>query len=418
LGSQWGDEGKGKIVDIFSKYFDICARFNGGSNAGHTIVIDGKKFAFHLIPSGILNEKAKCIIGNGCVVHIPTLLEELNDLKSKGINCDGRLFISDRAHIVFDFHQIIDGMSEIELGSEKIGTTKKGIGPAYIEKMNRSGIRFSELRNFEDFSKKLRNIVKKAQIRFKFDYNVENEIERFLEYSKIILPWIVDGIEWINEQYHQNKKILIEGANAAMLDIDFGTYPYVTSSSPTIGGCFTGLGISPNKIKDIIGVVKAYTTRVGEGPFPTELNDTKGEILRNIGYEYGTTTNRPRRCGWLDIVVLRYSTLLNGYTALNLTKLDVLSSFDEIKIAVSYKTKEGRIITSSIPASLEILSTIEVEYETLPGWKEDISKCKNFYELPMNAQKYIRRIEELVGVPIKWIGVGPSRESLIFIDSI
>jgi len=414
LGSQWGDEGKGKIVDDLSQVYDICARYNGGSNAGHTIVANGIKYAFHLMPSGILNPKAQCIIGNGCVIHLATLLKELKSLEEKGINYKGRVFISDRAHLVFDFHMIIDGMSETARGESKIGTTRKGIGPAYCEKMNRSGIRAGDLKSMDAFAKKLRTIVANSQHRFQFEYDVEEEIKRHQEYATIFSDFLVDGVDWINEQCDSGKKILIEGANAAMLDIDFGTYPFVTSSNPTIGGCLTGLGLSPKKIGDVIGVVKAYTTRVGEGPFLCELLDTDGPgtKLRAVGKEFGTTTGRPRRCGWFDAVIVRYTHRLNGYTALNLTKVDVLTGFDEIKVCVAYKV-EGKRVTASMPANLDILAASEVEYETLPGWKEDISNVTKFEDLPENCRKYILRLEELLGVPIKWIGVGPARTATV-----
>jgi len=414
LGSQWGDEGKGKIVDDLSQVYDICARYNGGSNAGHTIVVDGIKYAFHLMPSGILHPKAKCIIGNGCVVHLATLLKELKSLEEKGVDYKGRMFISDRAHLVFDFHMIIDGMSESARGSSKIGTTRKGIGPAYCEKMNRSGIRAGDLKDMAAFATKLRTIVSNSQVRFQFDYDVEEEIKRHEEYAKLFVDCLVDGVDWINEQYDAKQKILIEGANAAMLDIDFGTYPYVTSSNPTIGGCLTGLGLSSAKIGDIVGVVKAYTTRVGEGPFPTELADTDGPgtKLRAVGREFGTTTGRPRRCGWFDAVIVRYTHRLNGYTLLNLTKVDVLTGFDEIKVAVAYKIN-GKRITASMPASLDVLASAEVEYETLPGWKEDISQVTKFENLPENCRNYVIRLEGLLGVPIRWIGVGPSRTATV-----
>jgi len=413
LGSQWGDEGKGKIVDALAHTYDICARVNGGSNAGHTIVVDGKKYAFHLMPSGILNPHMKCIIGNGCVIHLSTFAKELKQLDAQGINYKGRLLISDRAHLVFDFHQVIDGLSESQLGENKIGTTKKGIGPAYCDKMNRSGIRVGELKHMAEFANKLRTTVKNTQIRFKFEYDVEDEIKRHEQYAIQFEECIVDGVDWINTQYEEGKKILIEGANAAMLDIDFGTYPYVTSSNPTVGGCLTGLGISANKMGDVIGVVKAYTTRVGEGPFPTELKDSDGpgNQLRQVGREYGTTTGRPRRCGWFDVAIIKYTNRLNGYTAINLTKVDVLSGFEIIKIGVAYKLN-GKII-SAMPSSLDTLAKVEVEYETVPGWKEDLSKYEKFADLPINCQKYVLKLEQLIGIPVRWIGVGPGRHSLI-----
>jgi len=365
------------------------------------------------MPSGILNPNAKCIIGNGCVIHFPTLKKELEHLEANGVVWKGRLMISDRAHIVFDFHQTIDGRSEQELGTEKIGTTGKGIGPTYCEKANRSGIRVGDLKHFklDDFKQKLNKIVASARKRFNFEYDIESELKRYEEYSKIFGDCILDGVWWLNDQYKQGKKILVEGANAAMLDLDFGTYPFVTSSNPTIGGCLTGLGLSHQKLGDVIGVVKAYTTRVGAGPFPTELYNEIGQTIRKTGGEFGTTTGRPRRCGWLDIPVLQFSCMLNGYTSLNLTKLDILTGFDEVKIGIAYLHDGKRL--PSVPSSLEVLSSITVEYETLPGWKEDISKCTKFSELPVNAQNYIKRVAQLVETPVKWVGVGAAREALI-----
>eukprot|EP01117_Protostelium_nocturnum_P001116 TRINITY_DN11438_c0_g1_i1.p1 TRINITY_DN11438_c0_g1~~TRINITY_DN11438_c0_g1_i1.p1 ORF type:complete len:433 (-),score=185.98 TRINITY_DN11438_c0_g1_i1:78-1376(-) len=412
LGSQWGDEGKGKIVDSLSSVYDVCGRFNGGSNAGHTIVVEGVKFAFHLLPSGILNPRNECIIGNGCVIHFPTLLKELEALQKQNVDYQKRLFISDRAHIVFDFHQKIDGLSETSLGTQKIGTTGKGIGPAYSDKVNRNGIRVSDLYE-KDFAEKLKRSVAIAQKKFSFEYDVEAEIKRYEQIAETVKPFVVDSVLWINQKYEQGKKILLEGANAALLDIDFGTYPYVTSSNPTVGGAVTGLGIAPRKIGDVVGVVKAYTTRVGEGPFPTELldKDGPGNQMRTVGREVGTTTGRPRRCGWLDIPILKYSNLLNGYSVLNLTKTDVLDNFKEIKIGVSYKV-DGKTL-DSVPTNFEVANKIEVVYETFPGWETDISKCKTWESLPENCRKYIERIEELLNVPIRWIGTGPDREDVL-----
>jgi len=413
LGSQWGDEGKGKVVDFISEKYDVTARFNGGANAGHTIVVGEKKFAFHLLPSGILHLSQECIIGNGCVVNLKALFKEIADVQAQGVDPLKRLFISDRAHLVFDLHMIIDGLHEGELAEKKLGTTKKGIGPAYAEKFNRTGLRVGDLRDMASFESKLRRIHASAQKRFNLgNYNVEDEIKEHREFAQKVEPLIVDGVKWINEKYSAGKKILIEGANAAMLDIDFGTYPFVTSSNPTIGGCVTGLGLSANKIKDVIGVVKAYTTRVGEGPFPTEAKDKYGKDLVRIGHEFGTTTGRERRCGWFDAVVVIYSNMLNGYTALNLTKVDVLTGFDQIKIGVAYKFK-GRTESSFFPAYLDDLNDVEVVYETMPGWTEDIGRAQKYSDLPENCRKYIERLEDLIGVPIEFIGVGAGRDALI-----
>lgn len=411
LGSQWGDEGKGKLIDILSAKFDMVARCQGGSNAGHTIVVDGTKFAFHLIPSGILHDQATCVVGNGVVLHLPTFFKELDALDEKGIKYQGRLKVSDRAHLLFDYHQIVDGLREEELAGEMIGTTKKGIGPCYSTKATRIGLRVGDLRFFKHFQENLTKNVKELQRSYKFDYDIEAEIKKYKEYAERLEPMITDTVELLNRGYEEGKKILVEGANATMLDIDFGTYPFVTSSNASIGGACTGLGISPNKIDCAIGIVKAYTTRVGAGPFPSELLDTLGEQIREKGHEFGTTTGRPRRCGWLDIPVLKYTHMINDFTFLNVTKLDVLDELPEIRIATDY-SYQGKPL-SSFPSNLEVLSNVSVEYETMPGWKTDITKVRTFEELPMEAQNYIKRIEELVGCPVKWVGVGPGRDEMI-----
>eukprot|EP01133_Synstelium_polycarpum_P006395 gene6395-7418_t len=410
IGSQWGDEGKGKLVDILSQDCDVVARCQGGANAGHTIVVGGKKIALHLIPSGILNEKATCVLGNGMVIHLPTFFKEVEGLKSKDISYEGRLFISDRAHLVLDVHQIVDAMKETELAhgvggsNDSIGTTKKGIGPAYSSKASRGGLRVCDLFHFEQFKKNFIRIVENKRKRFgNFEYNVEEELVRYQEYAERIRPFVIDSVYYMNQAFKEGKRVLIEGAQSTMLDLDFGTYPYVTSSASSVGGACTGLGIAPNRIVNQIGVVKAYTTRVGAGPFPTELHGEEAEELRKIGGEYGTTTGRPRRIGWLDIVVLRYTSLINDFTELNLTKLDVLSTLEEIKIGVDYKYK-GEII-KCFPSSLEVLAECEVVYETFKGWKSSLSDTKNYEDLPNEAKIYIQRIEELTNGKVKWIGL-------------
>lgn len=412
LGAQWGDEGKGKLVDNLSQHYDIIARVAGGANAGHTIVSEGKKYKFHLIPSGILNQQAVCLIGNGVVVHLPSLLKELKDLEEAGIDWKGRVLISDRAHLVMDLHQEIDGLNEERRGRNKIGTTKKGIGPAYSSKMLRNGVRVGDLRFFDDFCDKLRDLVKFYKDNYPdLEVDVDGEIETYRKIKDQILELTVDSLDYINDAYLSGKKILVEGANATMLDIDYGTYPYVTSSNPSIGSVCTGGGVSPNRINGIIGIVKAYCTRVGEGPFPTELKDKTGEHLGTVGAEFGTTTGRARRCGWLDIPQMKYSNLVNGFTELNLTKLDVLTGLKEVKIGVAYWYKGKKL--EGMPSNLQVLEESEVEYEVLPGWAEDISKCKHFEDLPKNAQRYVLRVEELLGTHIKWIGVGQDRFDII-----
>lgn len=412
LGAQWGDEGKGKLVDMLSQEYDVIVRVAGGANAGHTIVAHGKKYKFHLIPSGILNPKAVCIIGNGVVVHLPAFMKELETLTESGVDFKDRILISDRAHLVFDFHQQIDGLNEERRGRNKIGTTKKGIGPAYSSKMLRNGLRVGDLRYFDDFCVKLRAQVLFYQQNYpNLKVDVDAEIEKYRNIREQVLACTVDSVEYLNNTYIAGKKILVEGANATMLDIDFGTYPYVTSSNPSIGSVCTGGGISPNRIRGIIGIVKAYCSRVGEGPFPTELMDNDGKHLASVGAEFGTTTGRPRRVGWLDIPQMKYSNLVNGFTELNLTKLDVLTGLKQIKIGVAYWHNGVKLNT--MPSNLQLLEQAEIEFETLPGWTEDISKCKSFNDLPQNAQDYVLRVEELLGTHIRWIGVGQDRFEVI-----
>ncbi|GAX81055.1 hypothetical protein CEUSTIGMA_g8490.t1 [Chlamydomonas eustigma] len=417
LGTQWGDEGKGKLVDILAQQYDIVARAQGGANAGHTIYDEeGNKYALHLVPSGILNPKTICVVGNGVVMHLPTFFNEIEGLKARGIKVDGRLFISDRAHLLFDLHKEIDGLREAELsGSGKqIGTTKRGIGPAYSSKATRNGIRVSDLKDMTTFATKLTNLSLDGSKRFGSDYHydVEGEIAKYTDIAPTVRPLVTDTVEYINDAYESGKRILIEGANATMLDLDFGTYPYVTSSNPSVGGIATGLGLAPNKYQALIGVAKAYTTRVGAGPYPTEIFGKLAEDLREIGREYGTTTGRPRRIGWLDIVALKYVCRINGLTHINLTKLDVLSDLEEIKVGLRYRAKDGNVLTS-VPADLETLEGVTVEYETLPGWKSDISKARKWEELPKAARDYVQRVEELVGIHCKWIGVGPGRDAIV-----
>lgn len=412
LGSQWGDEGKGKLVDLLSQEAEVCARCQGGNNAGHTIVVNGTKFDFHLLPSGLINPNCVSVIGNGVVVHLPSLFKEIETTESKGISVKGRLLVSGRAHLVLDVHQIIDGLKETELGRGSIGTTRKGIGPAYSSKASRSGIRIHHLSDWPEFERRYREIVANKLKRYgHFDYDLESDLRVYKKLSVDLQPFVIDSVKYIHDCLKAGKRVLVEGANALMLDLDAGTYPYVTSSNTTIGGVLTGLGLPPSAINKVIGVVKAYTTRVGSGPFPTELLDVLGDKLQSVGQEVGTTTGRKRRCGWLDAVVLQYSHMINGYHSINLTKLDVLDSFDELKIAVAYHINGAKL--DSFPADLGLLSRVTVEYETLPGWKADISKCRSFQELPANAQAYVKRVEQLVGVTVEWIGVGASREAMI-----
>ncbi|KAF8577244.1 Adenylosuccinate synthetase [Ramaria rubella] len=422
LGAQWGDEGKGKLVDILAAEVDLCARCAGGNNAGHTIVATvgpdkvRTTFDFHLLPSGLVNPHCIGLIGPGVVVHVPSFFSELKALEEKGLNCNGRLFVSDRAHLVFDFHQIVDGLKEAELGGSSIGTTKKGIGPAYSAKASRSGLRVHHLFDHDVFAQKFRKIVEGRFKRYgHFEYDTEGEILRYKrlmqELALRLQPYVIDSVTYVHAAIATGKNILVEGANALMLDIDYGTYPFVTSSSTSIGGVCTGLGIPPKLIGKTIGVVKAYTTRVGGGPFPTELLDDVGNHLQEIGKEYGTTTGRRRRCGWLDLVVLKHSCLINGYDSINITKLDVMDSLEEIKVAVAYRINDKQI--DGFPADLDVLSRVSVEYVTLPGWKKSIGQVTSWEGLPTECKKYLGFIEDFIGIKVEWIGVGPGRESMI-----
>lgn len=414
LGAQWGDEGKGKLVDIMAGRYDIIARFNGGANAGHTLVVDGKKFPFHLLPCGMLYPDKLNVIGNGVVLDVGKMMSELQNLWDANMNTDGRLVISDRAHLVFDFHKLIDGQLETAAKSAAIGTTRRGIGPTYSSKMKRDGIRVCELvDDFDHFSKRHTALVESMQRMYGFDYDIKAEQEQYREWAQIMKPMVKDTVSLLNHAYRDGKSILAEGANACLLDIDFGTYPYVTSSSTTAGGISTGLGLAPTKLETVIGVVKAYTTRVGSGPFPTELHDDVGARLCKEGHEFGTTTGRPRRCGWLDIPVLKFSNFINGYSSVNITKLDVLSTFAEIKIGTHYELDGRRLPDGQMPPMLDDLARVQVVYETLPGWQCDISAVTSFEGLPREAQQYLRRIEQLLEVPVSYVGVGPGRSEMI-----
>lgn len=372
-----------------------------------------------MLPSGLINPKCINLVGSGVVIHVPSFFKELDDIVKKGLDCTGRLFVSSRAHIVFDFHQITDGLKERELSTSNkaIGTTGKGIGPTYSTKASRSGIRVHHLVSqqpgaWEEFTVRFKRLVDSRHKRYgDFEYDFDAELARYKDLAEKLRPYVVDNVAFMHKALVEKKKILIEGANALMLDLDFGTYPYVTSSNTSIGGVCTGLGIPPTQIKDIYGVVKAYTTRVGAGPFPTEQLNEVGEHLQDVGHEWGVTTGRKRRCGWLDLAVIKYSTLINGYTGLNITKLDILDQLPEVKVGIAYKFN-GEVL-ESIPEDLYILEKVEVVYKTFPGWKADTSKARTFSDLPAGAQDYIKYIEEFVGVPVLWIGVGPARDAMI-----
>ncbi|KAJ9666085.1 Adenylosuccinate synthase [Coniosporium apollinis] len=413
LGAQWGDEGKGKLVDILCEKAQLCCRAQGGNNAGHTIVANGITYDFHILPSGLVNPSCQNLVGSGCVVHVPSFFKELEALKEKGLDTTGRIYISDRAHVVFDLHQLVDGLEEVELGQGFIGTTKKGIGPTYSTKMTRSGVRMADLFGQEVFETKLRRLADGFKKRFGdlLQYDVEDEIARYREYIPKLQDYVIDQVPLVKSAKESKAMILVEGANAIMLDIDAGSYPFVTSSNTGLGGVLTGLTLGWRNIREVIGVVKAYTTRVGSGPFPTEQLNEVGEKLQSVGREFGVTTGRKRRCGWLDLVVIKYSHECNDYTALNLTKLDILDDFEEIKVATQYSYNGEPL--ESFPANLDILGNVDITYETFPGWQKPTTGAKAFYDLPLNARKYIEFIEKFVGVKIKYIGTGPGRESMI-----
>ncbi|MCH8872247.1 adenylosuccinate synthase [candidate division KSB1 bacterium] len=416
VGAQWGDEGKGKIVDLLSEQVDIVARYQGGANAGHTIVIDGEQYILHLVPSGILHENTICVIGNGVVIDPLALLEEIEFLKSKDISVDGRLWISHRAHLIMPYHKLLDQAKESKDAERKIGTTGRGIGPAYVDKVNRMGIRIVDLLDRDTLKSKLRtNIKEKNEILKKIyeekEIDVDEIINEYLEFDKKIDPYIKDVSTFLNESLKNGKQILLEGAQGTLLDIDFGTYPYVTSSNPTSGGACAGVGIGPTKIESVLGVIKAYTTRVGMGPFPTEIGEEEDFDLRDLGGEYGATTGRPRRCGWFDAVIANFAVQVNGLDSFALTKLDVLDSLEEIKICVAYKY-EGKTITT-FPSEMRILENCEPVYESFPGWQQPTSEIRSYQDLPANAKSYLDAIKDLTQTDISIISVGSGREQTI-----
>ena len=415
VGTQWGDEGKGKIIDVLSPKADYIVRYQGGNNAGHTVVVNDDKFILHLLPSGIINSKGKCVIGAVVVVDIDVLLEEIAVLEKRGMKLDN-LFIDERAHIIMPYHIEIDKAKEEAMGENKIGTTQRGIGPCYIDKIARNGIRIGDLLEPERFSDKLTwNVLEKNDMLVRYGkptFDLEELYNKFMELADKIKFRIIDGVVEINEAIEEKKLVLFEGAQALMLDIDYGTYPYVTSSSPTAGGVTTGVGVSPRKIERILGVMKAYVTRVGEGPFPTEQDNEIGEKLRAVGHEYGATTGRPRRCGWLDLVIGRYAVLINGLTDIVLTKIDVLTGFEKIKVAVGYEI-DGKVHTS-YPGNLRKSKPLKIVYEELDGWMEDITQIKNYEELPENCKKYIEYIENKLNCNVSMVSVGPERSQNIY----
>jgi adenylosuccinate synthase len=414
LGAQWGDEGKGKIVDLLSENADIVIRYQGGANAGHTVSFDGKTYILHLLPSGIFHQNVTCVIGNGVVIDPIALMDEIETVKSAGVDIKGRLLISHNAHLIMPYHKLLDKI--YDQGEDKIGTTGRGIGPAYVDKYARVGIKVVDLLDREILCRKLRkNIEAKNEILEKIygatKLDVEKIIDEYIEFDKKIDEFVTDTALYLNNAIKEKKKILLEGAQGALLDIDHGTYPFVTSSNPTAGGASTGSGIPPTKINGVIGVIKAYTTRVGEGPFPTELKDEIGDYIREKGVEFGATTGRPRRCGWLDLVSLRYSIMINGIDKLALTKIDVLSELDEIKICVSYEINGKKL--KSFPTNPEALSKVTPIYETLKGWKKDLSNISSYSELPAEAKEFVEAIEFFTGVEISIISIGADRKQTI-----
>lgn len=420
VGTQWGDEGKGKITDFLSQDAEVIARYQGGDNAGHTIVIDGKKFKLHLIPSGIFFPEKISVIGNGVVINPKSLVTELDYLHQEGVKTDS-LRISDRAHVILPYHIKLDQLQEAAKGDNKIGTTNKGIGPAYMDKAARVGIRIADLLDKDIFAQRLKaNLAEKNRL-FEKMYECQplvfDEIfEEYYQYGQTIKDYVTDTSVILNDALDAGKRVLFEGAQGVMLDIDQGTYPFVTSSNPVAGGVTIGSGVGPSKINKVVGVCKAYTSRVGDGPFPTELNDETGNRIREVGHEYGTTTGRPRRVGWFDSVVMRHSRRVSGITNLSLNSIDVLSGLPTVKICVAYDLDGKRI--DHYPASLEQLKRCQPIYEELPGWEEDITGCRSLDELPEAARNYVRRVGELVGVRISTFSVGPDRDQTNILDSV
>ncbi|MBA3060586.1 MAG: adenylosuccinate synthase, partial [Nitrospirae bacterium] len=406
VGAQWGDEGKGKIVDVLTEKADAVARYQGGHNAGHTVVINNEKFVLHIIPSGILHKGKTCIIGNGVVVEPKSLIEEMDGLIKRGIDIGENIFLSRSAHLIMPYHAAIEREQERRKGSKKIGTTGKGIGPAYVDKTARTGIRAGELLYPEIFKEKLKNNLAGINHLLKVLYNapafdVDDIYSEYMRYAERLSGCIADTDVIVNRMIDENKNLLFEGAQGTLLDVDHGTYPYVTSSSSAAGGACTGLGVSPTKISSVIGVVKAYTTRVGEGPFPTEIKDSLGEKIREKGGEYGATTGRPRRCGWLDMVALRYAVRINGFSGVVLTKPDILDGLKKIKICTAYRC-EGRLY-EEFPKELNILEKCEPAYEEVGGWKKNTGGVKSFEKLPSTAQSYVKEIERMLNVKVRII---------------
>ncbi|WP_028130396.1 adenylosuccinate synthase [Selenomonas sp. AE3005] len=414
-GTQWGDEGKGKIVDYLAQQADTVVRFQGGSNAGHTVVVDGEAYKLRLMPSGILFKGSHCVVGNGVAFDPMVMLEEMDGLAERGIDLSG-IRISNRAHVVLPYHRLMDGIGDEARGDNKIGTTKRGIGPCYMDRDNRIGIRVCDMMDEEEFAKRLKeNLeIKNKELKLLYDHeplSYDEILKEYMGYAERLRSYVCDTIALLNEEIKEGRKILFEGAQATMLDIDYGTYPYVTASHPISGGVGVGAGVAPNKIDKVVGIVKAYCTRVGEGPFPTEQLNAIGEKIREEGHEYGVVTGRPRRTGWLDACVVRYAGLISGIDYMAVTRLDILDNFEEIKMCVAYKYK-GEIL-NEIPASLKVLAEVEPVYETFAGWNTDISKVRKYEDLPENAKKYLERMAEVTGIKLGIVSVGPNRDETI-----
>jgi len=414
LGAQWGDEGKGKIVDLLTEHADVVVRFQGGNNAGHTLIVAGEKTILHLLPSGILHRGKTCLIGNGVVIDPEVLVSEIEKIKKRGfLKKDAQLLISDRAHVIMPYHRSIDQLREAAKGDGKIGTTGRGIGPAYEDKVARRGIRMGDLIDPDLLRARLEEVLPLhnaylTKILGGIAFSLDQIYSRYLELGKILERHVCDGSLFLDEQLSRGKKILFEGAQGTSLDIDHGTYPFVTSSNTVGAAACTGAGVGPGAISQVWGVTKAYTTRVGSGPFPTELEDEIGQLLRDKGGEYGSTTGRSRRCGWLDLVVLHHAARVNGLTALAITKLDVLSGFKKIKVCTAYKLR-GKSI-QHLPSKVEDLRDVKPVYQEFPGWDEDISSIRSFAKLPKNAKRYLEAIEKRLELPLVLVSVGPSRE--------
>jgi adenylosuccinate synthase len=415
VGAQWGDEGKGKVVDYLAGSFDYSARYGGGHNAGHTVIINSHRFVLQLIPCGILRAGKKAVIGAGVVVDPAALVAEVDNIKKGGVDVDGRLFLSNRAHLIFPFHRELEKSAEAARGQHRIGTTSRGIGPAYEDKMARSGLRVCDLMDMERFERKLERVIeeKDAFSRACYGQGLDTKaiLETYRELAGRIRGFVTDTSALVNRALDEGKSILFEGAQGTMLDIDHGTYPYVTSSSATAGGACTGLGIAPTRVTGVIGVTKAYTTRVGGGPFPTEMPDLDAQAVRDRGKEYGAVTGRPRRCGWLDLMMLKYAVQVNGINSLVVTKLDVFDTQKEIQVCVGYKYKGSKL--DEMPAEVEVLAEVTPEYKTLPGWRQQTDHIRATNELPKAASDYLKFISDLLGVEIGMISTGPERDATI-----